>query len=215
MPQYGFLLQFDADRVFYPGKIPVERGNFRYCVLPAGGNNKCIIGKKRMRACNFFNTTQVRRIRNDCNAGKDFIEVPDKFIRKFIPLPAYVFLEMCGVGNAEFIFRNKTEPDKECLFIYRHARSTGIRSRRVKGTGRSCSIRLNDNRDEIVLYATFQTNHKRKCLALVLREKMRNALLEKTDRVRQVFDLNEVSKKSSMHHHGECGYALKQVSSLT
>jgi hypothetical protein len=78
-----------------------------------------------------------------------------------------------------------------------------------------CRIRFDDQRDKIVLDATFQTDHKRKRLGLVLREKMRNALLEKTDQVCQVFDLKEVSRKMSMPYPGQHVSGPVKVSSLT
>jgi len=55
---------------------------------------------------------QVHRIRNNHKTGKDFVQVPDKFIRKSVSLALDMFLELCCAADAERVLCNGRKPTK-------------------------------------------------------------------------------------------------------
>ena len=60
-------------------------------MLPARGDNECIIGKEGICTGNFFDTREICRVRHNNEAGKKIVQMADEFIRKAVSFIADVF----------------------------------------------------------------------------------------------------------------------------
>jgi len=143
----GSISDFNTDRIFTSGKVLVECCYLLDHVVPAGCDDERIVREKRICPCDLFDANQVHRIRNNHKTGKDFVQVPDKFIRKSVSLAPDMFLEFWRAADAELVLCNETQAHKKCFFIHRHARGTGIGERRIKVPGFFCYIRFDDQRN--------------------------------------------------------------------